>query len=110
MKILVTGGAGYIGSHMVRTLGEKGDYDIVVYDNLSTGNRDSLLFGRLVVGDLADVQALDALFSTEKFDAVMHFAAHIVVDESVSNPIKYYRNNFANALNLIELCTRYNVN
>ena len=109
MKILVTGGAGYIGSHMVRTLGEKGDNDIVVYDNLSTGHKDSLLCGRLVVGELADLQALDALFSTERFDAVMHFAAHIVVDESVRKPIKYYRNNFANALNLIEMCTRYNV-
>jgi len=109
LKILVTGGAGYIGSHMVRTLGEKGDYDIVVYDNLSTGHKDSLLCGRLVVGDLADAQALDALFSTERFDAVMHFAAHIVVDESVRNPIKYYRNNFVNALNLIEVCTRHHV-
>ncbi len=109
MKILVTGGAGYIGSHMVKALGGKGGYDIVVYDNLSTGNKDSLLFGRLIIGDLADMQALDALFSTEKFDAVMHFAAHIVVEESVRNPIKYYRNNFANALNLIEMCTRYNV-
>ena len=94
---------------MVRTLGEKGDYDIVVYDNLSTGHKDSLLCGRLVVGDLADAQALDALFSTERFDAVMHFAAHIVVDESVRNPIKYYRNNFVNALNLIEVCTRHHV-
>jgi UDP-glucose 4-epimerase len=109
MKILVTGGAGYIGSHMVKALGEKRGHDIVVYDNLSTGNRDSLLFGRLVIGDLADTQALDALFNTERFDAVMHFAAHIVVDESVRDPIKYYRNNFVNALNLIEMCTRYNV-
>jgi len=109
MKVLVTGGAGYIGSHMVRTLGEKGGYDIVVYDNLSTGHRDSLLCGRLVVGDLADVQALDGLFRAERFDAVIHFAAHIVVDESVINPIKYYRNNFVNALNLIEMCTRYSV-
>ncbi len=66
-----------------------------MYDNLSTGHKDSLLSGRLVVGDLADVQALDGLFSAERFDAVMHFAAHIVVDESVRNPIKYYRNNFA---------------
>ena len=109
MKILVTGGAGYIGSHMVSALGEKRDYDIVVYDNLSTGHKDSLLYGRLVVGEIADVKALDALFRTERFDAVMHFAAHIVVDESVRNPIKYYRNNFANALNLIEMCTSYNV-
>ncbi|RPI37379.1 MAG: UDP-glucose 4-epimerase GalE [Nitrospiraceae bacterium] len=109
MKILVTGGAGYIGSHMVKALGEKGNYDIVVYDNLSTGHKDSLLFGRLVVGDLGDAVALDALFRAEKFDAVMHFAAHIVVDESVREPIKYYRNNFVNALNLIEACTKHKV-
>jgi UDP-glucose 4-epimerase len=110
MKILVTGGAGYIGSHMVRTLGEKGYNDIVVYDNLSTGHKDSLLSGRLVVGDLADAHALDTLFHAEKFEAVLHFAAHIVVDESVREPIKYYRNNFVNALNLIEACTKYRVN
>ncbi|PKL52321.1 MAG: UDP-glucose 4-epimerase GalE [Nitrospira bacterium HGW-Nitrospira-1] len=109
MKILVTGGAGYIGSHMVKALGEKGNHDIVVYDNLSTGNKDSLLYGRLVTADLSDMQTLDALFRAEKFDAVVHFAAHIVVDESVRNPIKYYRNNFSNALNLIEACTRHHV-
>ena len=108
MKVLVTGGAGYIGSHMVRTLGEQG-HDVVVYDNLSTGYRESVLFGRLVVGDLADVATLDALFAGEKFDAVAHFAAHIVVDESVREPIKYYRNNFVNALNLIETCVRHKV-
>ena len=108
MKVLVTGGAGYIGSHMVRTLGEQG-HDVVVYDNLSTGYRESVLFGRLVVGDLADVATFDALFSDEKFDAVAHFAAHIVVDESVREPIKYYRNNFVNALNLIETCVRHKV-
>lgn len=108
MKILVTGGAGYIGSHMVRTLGEKG-YDIVVYDNLSTGHSDSVLYGRLVTADLADMTALDTLFKAERFDAVIHFAAHIVVDESVRNPIKYYKNNFVNALNLIETCVKNNV-
>jgi UDP-glucose 4-epimerase len=110
MKILVTGGAGYIGSHMVRTLGELGEHKITVYDNLSTGNSDSVLFGRLVVGDLADSQMLDELFRREKFDAVIHFAAHIVVDESVREPFKYYRNNFANALNLIGICLKYRVN
>lgn len=108
MKVLVTGGAGYIGSHMVRTLGEKG-YDIVVYDNLSTGHKDSVLYGRLMIADLADADSLDRLFRTENFDAVIHFAAHIVVDESVREPIKYYRNNFVNALNLIEACVKNSV-
>jgi UDP-glucose 4-epimerase len=109
MKILVTGGAGYIGSHMVKALGENRDHDIVVYDNLSTGNKNSVLCGRLVTGDLADIQTLDKLFRTEEFDAVMHFAAHIVVSESAREPLKYYRNNFVNALNLIEACAKYNV-
>jgi UDP-glucose 4-epimerase len=108
MKILVTGGAGYIGSHMVRTLGERG-HDIVVYDNLSSGHETSVLFGRLVVADLSDRETLRALFEAEKFDAVMHFAAHIEVEESVNIPIKYYRNNFSNALNLIEACNEFDV-
>ncbi len=103
MKILVTGGAGYIGSHMVKFLGEKG-HDVVVYDNLSTGHRDSVLYGRLVVGDTSDKAVLDDLFRTEAFDAVIHFAASIVVQESVNNPLKYYRNNFSNALNLLDVC------
>ena len=109
MKTLVTGGAGYIGSHMVRTLGELG-HEVVVYDNLSTGFRDSILHGTLQVADLSDTAGLDALFAEEKFDAVAHFAAHIVVDESVREPIKYYRNNFVNALNLIDTCVRHKVN
>jgi UDP-glucose 4-epimerase len=108
MKILVTGGAGYIGSHMVCALGEKG-HDIIVYDNLSTGHRDSVLFGRLIVADLADTTALEELFSTEGFDAVIHFAAHIAVEESVNDPIKYYRNNFSNALNLLDACLKFGV-
>ncbi|MGC2062548.1 MAG: UDP-glucose 4-epimerase GalE [Thermodesulfovibrionales bacterium] len=108
MKLLVTGGAGYIGSHMVRTLGEKG-HDIVIYDNLSSGHRDSLLYGRLVVADLADRETLRILLQEEKFDAVIHFAAFIAVEESVKDPVKYYRNNFSNALNLIDACVRYGV-
>ena len=110
MKILITGGAGYIGSHMVRSLADQGKHDVIVYDNLSTGHREAVLYGRLVAGDLSDIQAIEELFRTEKFDAVVHFAANIVVDESVREPIKYYRNNFANALNLIEMCVRYRVN
>ncbi len=108
MKILVTGGAGYIGSHMVRTLGQNG-HDLVVIDNLSTGFRESVLYGRLVVADLSESEVLDQLFHREKFEAVVHFAANIVVDESVREPAKYYRNNFVNALNLIEACIRHGV-
>jgi UDP-glucose 4-epimerase len=110
VKILITGGAGYIGSHMVRTLGEMGGHDIIVYDNLSTGHRELVLYGNLVEGDLADSKTLDTLFKDQQFDAVLHFAAHIVVPESLINPIKYYRNNFSNALNLIDACVTHNVN
>lgn len=108
MKILVTGGAGYIGSHMVRTLGDNG-HDVVVYDNLSSGNRDALLYGRLVVADLADKETLRILLQEEEFDAVIHFAAFIAVEESVKDPVKYYRNNFSSALNLIDACARHGV-
>jgi UDP-glucose 4-epimerase len=101
-RILVTGGAGYIGSHVVLALGEAG-YEILVYDNLSTGNRDAVLHGELVVGDLADRELLARTIAEFKPDAVMHFAASIEVGESVSKPLKYYRNNTANALNLLEV-------
>jgi UDP-glucose 4-epimerase len=100
-RILVTGGAGYIGSHVVLALGEAG-YDVLTYDNLSTGNRDSVLYGDLVVGDLADKDLLIKTLEDFEPDAVMHFAASIEVGESVANPLKYYRNNSANALNLLE--------
>jgi UDP-glucose 4-epimerase len=100
MKILITGGAGYIGSHMVAALGEKA-YEVLVYDNLSTGYRDSLLHGKLVVGDLDDKALLDKTLREFKPDAVMHFAAFIQAGESVKNPLKYYQNNSANAINLL---------
>ena len=108
MKILVTGGAGYIGSHMVKTLGEQG-HEVIVYDNLSTGHKDSVLYGRLVVGDTSNVVTLSRLFETERFDAVVNFAASIVVEESVREPVKYYRNNFVNTLNVIDACVTHNV-
>jgi len=108
MKVLVTGGAGYIGSHIVKALAEKG-HDILVYDNLSFGHEWAVLFGRLIKGDLADRELLDRVFQEEDVDAVIHMSALIVVDESVREPLKYYRNNFINAVNLIETCLKHKV-
>lgn len=101
-KIFVTGGAGYIGSHVVKALREAG-YQVLTYDNLSTGNRWAVLHGDLVVGDLSDRQLLTDTLRDFQPDAVMHFAAYIEVGESVSNPLKYYRNNTLNALQLLEV-------
>jgi UDP-glucose 4-epimerase len=101
MKILVTGGAGYIGSHVVKALGSNG-HDIVVYDNLSTGHARSVLFGKLVVGDLSDMSTLNQVMSEFRPDAVVHFAASIQVEESVREPLAYYRNNVAATMSLLE--------
>ena len=108
MNVLVTGGAGYIGSHVVRQLDEAG-HRIVVFDNLSTGYRWAVTAGELIVGDLADEAAIDDVFAHYHFDAVLHFAANIVVPESVANPLKYYRNNTRNTLNLLKAVERHQV-
>lgn len=108
-KVLVTGGAGYIGSHVVQQLGELG-YDIVVYDNCSTGFTSSVLYGELIVGDLADIDRLYQVFSTHKFDAVLHFAASLIAPESVTRPLDYYSNNTRNTLNLLRCCSAMGVN
>ncbi len=101
MRILVTGGAGYIGSHVVRALGGAG-HEVLTYDNLSTGNRWAVLYGSLIEADLADLDTLSNTIRDFSPDVIMHFAASIVVSESVQNPLKYYRNNSINTLGLIE--------
>jgi len=101
MRILVTGGAGYIGSHVVKALGQR-KHEILVYDNLSTGHEWAVLYGRLIKGDLSDKFFLDKVIKEFKPDAIMHFAAFIQVEESVREPLKYYRNNTVNTLNLLE--------
>lgn len=101
--ILVTGGAGYIGSHVVRQLGERGER-IVVLDNLSTGFREAVLYGTLVEGDTGDIALVSRVLQEYQVDTVLHFAAHTIVPESVTNPLKYYRNNTANTRNLLECC------
>lgn len=108
-KVLVTGGAGYIGSHVVKQLGEQG-YQAVIYDNLSTGSSKAVLHGELAVGDLSDLKQLGEVFSQHQFDAVLHFAASISVPESVTNPLKYYGNNTANTLNVLRCCRDFQVN
>lgn len=102
--ILVTGGAGYIGSHAVLALQRSG-YEVIVLDNLVYGHRDlvkNVLQATLIVGDTNDRELLDHLFATHKIDAVMHFAAYAYVGESTTNPGKYYRNNVVGTLTLLE--------
>lgn len=101
--VLVTGGAGYIGSHVVAQLGARGER-IVVLDNLSTGSREALLYGELVVGDIGDARLLARLFAEHRFETVLHFAARIVVPESVAHPLEYYDCNTARARVLLEAC------
>lgn len=86
--ILVTGGAGYIGSHVVRQLGERGER-VVVLDNLSTGFAESVLCGELIIGDTGDKELVSKILKEYDIDAIIHFAAHTIVPESVSNPLKY---------------------
>ena len=102
-KVLVTGGAGYIGSHVVKLLGEAG-YHPVTLDNLAKGNRDAVLHGDLVVGDTGDRELVAKLLAEHDIKTVLHFAAWTIVPESVSDPLKYYGNNTCSTRNLIECC------
>src|SRR5262245_3454806 len=103
MSVLVTGGAGYIGSHVVRQLGERHE-QVIVLDNLYSGFRSAVLHGALVVGDTGDHALVSRLLSEHRIETVMHFAAHTVVPESVANPLKYYRNNTCSTRTLLQCC------
>lgn len=106
--ILVTGGAGYIGSHVVRQLGQA-DEHVVTLDNLSTGFREAVTAGDLVIGDTGDAGLLDKIFADHDIDTVLHFAAHTIVPESVADPLKYYGNNTASSRTLLEACAKNDV-
>ena len=108
MKILVVGGAGYIGSHMVKMLVD-GGHTVTTFDNLSSGFSDAVLGGNFVEGDLADLAAIDDVFHQFQPEAVMHFASYIQVGESVQHPDKYYLNNFTHTLNLLNAMVKHQV-
>lgn len=108
MTILITGEAGYIGSHVVKLLGERG-YNTVTIDNLSSGHEEAVLYGKLIVGDLGDKSLLREIFIDYKPSAVIHFSAYLVVPESVREPLKYYRNNVVNTINLLETMHEFEV-
>ena len=101
LSVLVTGGAGYIGSHMVQSLSEQG-YKTTVFDNLSRGFRQAIIGGEFIHGDLLNSNDTIKLFEQNRFDAVLHFAALAYVGESVQDPLKYYKNNVLGSMNLIE--------
>jgi UDP-glucose 4-epimerase len=108
MAILVTGGAGYIGSHTVAELLARNE-EVVVVDNLQQGHREAVLGGKLYEGDIRDAAFLDKVFQENQIEAVIHFAAHSLVGESMQNPAKYYHNNVYGTLCLLEKMTEYGI-
>jgi UDP-glucose 4-epimerase len=108
MRILVTGGAGYIGSHAVRMFLSRG-HDVRVYDNLSRGHKPSVPAERLIVADLADTHRLDQVLVEHRIEAVVHFAALAYVGESVTDPARYWNNNVVNTLSLLDAMRRHGI-
>lgn len=106
MAILVCGGAGYIGSHVNKELNRQG-YDTIVFDNLVYGHREAVKWGKFIKGDLSEIRDIETVFMNYKIDAVFHFAAYAYVEESVNDPEKYYYNNVANTLNLLNVMKKY---
>lgn len=108
MAVLVCGGAGYIGSHTVAELLEKGE-EVVILDNLEKGHKEAVLGGKFYEGDLRDSELLDKIFTENTIDSVIDFAAYSLVGESVENPLKYFENNVSSTINLLEAMKRHNV-
>ncbi len=108
MKVLVVGGAGYIGSHMVKMLSKAG-HDVSTLDNLSNGYKDAVKYGKFIEGDIADAGLLNRLFNENGFDGVMHFASYIQVGESVEKPAMYYRNNVSNTQILLDAMVKHKI-
>jgi len=108
VKVLVVGGAGYIGSHMVKMLSLAG-HDVVTLDNLSNGYEDAVKYGDFIKGDIADAELLNDLFSKTVFDGVMHFASYIQVGESVEKPSMYYKNNVTNTQVLLDAMVEHGI-
>ncbi|HEV2245456.1 MAG TPA: UDP-glucose 4-epimerase GalE, partial [Terriglobia bacterium] len=102
MRVLVTGGAGYIGSQTAKALAQSG-HEVVVLDNLSTGHREAVRWGPFIEGDLGDKELLAEIFKERRIEAVLHFAASLLVGESVRNPQKYFRNNVVNTIRLLDV-------
>lgn len=115
MNILITGGAGYIGGHVLKQLLEIKVHNITVLDNFKTGFEETIetlkLFGEFefIEQDLSEWYKVEAIFQKNKFDVVIHFAASLLVGESVQEPLKYYMNNTCNTANLVNLCNKYRV-
>lgn len=107
--VLVTGGAGYIGSHMTKVLSDEG-YQVIIYDNLSRGNKEATLYGEFIEGDIGDASKLDDLFASKPIEAVLHFAAYAYVGESVDQPEMYYRNNVVGTMNMLNVMRKHAIN
>jgi len=108
MKVLVVGGAGYIGSHMVKYLSKAG-HEVTTLDNLSNGYKNAVKYGQFVEGDIANSDLLNKLFSENSYDGVMHFASYIQVGESVEKPSMYYRNNVTNTQTLLDAMVEHGI-